>query len=163
MKSIEGKAWRFGDLIDTDIICAGRYINAPLEVMTQHVLESIRPGFAEEVTDGDIIVAGEWFGTGSARETAPTALHALKIGAVVAESIARNFYRNSIGVGLPVITCKGCTKEFREGDRLKIDFDHMVICDLDNGNVLPFESFPQEMLQVLEAGGITKFLKQKDA
>ena len=160
MKKIIGKVWRFGDLIDTDIICAGRYINAPLDVMKQHVLESIRPEFAGAVRPGDVMVAGAWFGTGSARETAPAALKALEIGAVVAESVARNFYRNSIGIGLPVIVCKGCSKAFQEGAQLEIDLDTMTVRDMDGGAVLPFEGFPQEMLQVLEAGGITNFLKQ---
>lgn len=160
LTKIEGTVWRFGDYIDTDIICAGRYINAPLDEMKKHVLESIRPDFAAKVKPGDIIVGGCWFGTGSARETAPAALKALEIGAVIAESAARNFYRNAIGVGLPMITCSGCTEAFQEGDHIVVDFETMVITDINNGKKLAFEGFPKEMLQVLEAGGVENFLRQ---
>jgi len=160
LANIEGRAWKFGDNIDTDVICAGRYINSLPEEMAQHVLESLRPEFASSVEKGDVILAGVWFGSGSSRETAPTAIKALGIGAVVAESFARNFYRNAIGVGLAAITCKGASEAFKEGDRLCVSFADMTITDVTNGKKLPFEAFPEEMLQVIHAGGIENLLRQ---
>ena len=160
LSNIEGKAWKFGNDIDTDIICAGRFMNSPLAEMRQHVFEAIRPEFASSVKPGDIILAGTWFGSGSSRETAPAALKALGLGAVVAESFSRNFYRNAFGIGFPVIACKGAHEAFTEGALLSISFKDMRVTDLGTGKNLSFEPFPDEMLQVLEAGGIENLLRQ---
>ena len=90
ISDVKGRVWKFGNNVDTDVICAGRFINSPLDEMKKHVFESTRPEFATDAKPGDIIVAGRWFGSGSSRETAPAAIKALGIGAVVAESFARN-------------------------------------------------------------------------
>ena len=160
ISDVKGKVWKFGNNVDTDIICAGRFINSPLDEMKKHVFESTRPEFATEAKPGDVIVAGRWFGSGSSRETAPAAIKALGIGAVVAESFARNFYRNAIGIGLPAIVCSNAAGLLSEGDEVSISFKTGTITNVTSGKSAAFDAFPDEMLQVLEAGGIENVLKK---
>ena len=103
---IEGRVWRFGDNIDTDVIVPGKYLVHDLPKIAQHVMEGIRPGFAQECGAGDIIVGGTNFGTGSSREMAPLGLQAAGISAIVARSFARIFFRNCINVGLAPVECE---------------------------------------------------------
>ena len=101
---IKGKAWVFGDDVDTDVIIPGKYLRTKeTQVWAQHVMEGLDPHFAENVQKGDIIVAGRNFGSGSSREQAPRALKGAGVSAVVARSFARIFYRNAINVGLPLV------------------------------------------------------------
>ena len=160
ISDLKGRVWKFGDNVDTDVICAGRYINSPLDEMKKHVFESLRPEFAASARPGDIIVAGAWFGSGSSRETAPAALKALGIAAVVAETFSRTFYRNAIAIGLPAISCPEVGKLFNEGDEASLSFQTGQITNLTSGKTMAFISFPDEMLQVLEAGGIEPLLKE---
>jgi 3-isopropylmalate/(R)-2-methylmalate dehydratase small subunit len=160
ISDFKGRVWKFDDNIDTDVICAGRFINSPLDEMKKHVFESIRPEFVTHTKPGDIIVAGIWFGSGSSRETAPAAIKALGISAVVAESFSRNFYRNAIAIGLPAIACSKVSSLFNESDEANISFKTGKITNLTTGKSMAFESFPDEMLQVLEAGGIENLLKK---
>ena len=160
ISDFKGRVWKFGNNVDTDVICAGRFINSPLDEMKKHVFESIRPEFAAEAKPGDVIVAGAWFGSGSSRETAPAAIKALGIAAVVAESFSRNFYRNAIAIGLPAIACPKAGGLFNEGDEVGISFKTGTIANVTSGKSMNFDAFPDEMLQVLEAGGIENLLKQ---
>ena len=160
ISDFRGRVWKFGDNVDTDVICAGRFINSPLDEMKKHVFESIRPEFAADAKPGDVIVAGAWFGSGSSRETAPAAIKALGIAAVVAESFSRNFYRNAIAIGLPAIACPKAGSLFNEGDQVGISFKTGTITHSASGKSVTFDAFPDEMLQVLEAGGIENLLKK---
>lgn len=160
ISDFKGRVWKFGNNVNTDVICAGRFINSPLDEMKKHVFESIRPEFAVNANPGDIIVAGIWFGSGSSRETAPAALKALGIAAVVAESFSRNFYRNAIAIGLPAIECPKVSSVFEEGDTVNISFSNCKIVSITSGHSLDFKPFPDEMLKVLEAGGIEYLLKK---
>jgi len=160
ISDFRGRVWKFGDNVDTDVICAGRFINSPVDEMKKHVFESIRPEFAAEVKPGDVIVAGAWFGSGSSRETAPAAIRALGIAAVVAESFSRNFYRNAIAIGLPAIECPKASRIFKEGDTARISFSDCKIVNMTSGESLDFKPFPDEMLTVLEAGGIEHLLRK---
>ena len=162
ISDFKGRVWKFGDNVDTDVICAGRFINSPLDEMKKHVFESIRPEFAATAKPGEIIVAGAWFGSGSSRETAPAAIRALGIAAVVAESFSRNFYRNAIAIGLPAIACPNVSGLFNEGDTAGISFKTGAITNATSGKSLTFDAFPEAMLQVLEAGGIEPLLKKMD-
>jgi len=159
ISEVKGRVWKFGDNVDTDIICAGRFLNSPLDDMKTHVFESVRPEFAASVKPGDMIIAGAWFGSGSSRETAPMALKALGLSAVIAESFSRTFFRNSIGIGLPALTCPDAGKLFDEGDEASLNFGTGEITNLTSGNSVKYNSLPTEMLQVLEAGGIESLLK----
>ena len=160
ISDFKGRVWKFGNNVDTDVICAGRFINSPLDEMKKHVFESIRPEFAAAAKSGDIIVAGAWFGSGSSRETAPAAIKALGIAAVVAESFSRNFYRNAIAIGLPAITCSKAGSLFNEGDEVSISFKTGTINNVTSRKSAGFDAFPDEMLLVLEAGGIENLLKK---
>jgi 3-isopropylmalate/(R)-2-methylmalate dehydratase small subunit len=162
ISDFKGRVWTFGNNVDTDVICAGRFINSPLDEMKKHVFESVRPEFAATANPGDVIVAGAWFGSGSSRETAPAAIKALGIVAVVAESFSRNFYRNAIAIGLPAIACPNVGSLFNEGDTALISFNTGTITNAASGRSATFDAFPEAMLQVLEAGGIENLLKKMD-
>jgi len=157
---LKGRVWKFGDNIDTDVIISGKYLNLTMDEIKNHVLEAISKGFSKNVKPGEIIVAGRNYGWGSSRETAPAALKALGIGAIVAESFARIFYRNSIAIGLPAILCPGITKIFKNGDEAEIDMKKSLIINLTSKESLKFQPFPMEMVKVLEGGGIEHLLRQ---
>lgn len=158
---IRGKIWKFGDNIDTDVITPTKYLSLPHEEMKDHTLEPINPRFAKEVQPGDIIVAGRNFGCGSSRETAVTALKALKVGAVIAESFARIFFRNSIAQGLPILTCPQAPQYFEEGDEAELDIKQATVKNVSQDNLIQGIPLAQDMLDILEKEGILSLLKEK--
>ena len=156
---VRGRAWKFGDNIDTDIIIPSKYyLGRDPELWAKHIMEPIRPDFPEKVRKGDIVVAGRNFGCGSARDAA-SALKYAGIEAVVSESIARTFYRNSINIGMIPIICKGAYQEIGEGDELEIDLTRGEIVDATTGRIFKFEPFPTLVMQILRKSGIIGFLK----
>jgi len=157
---MRGRAFVFGDEINTDLITPSDYFGESFDVMAQHVFEPVRPGFADELADGDVVVAGEHFGSGSSRESAAAALQVAGVGAVVAESFSRIFYRNSIAWGLPVVTCPGVTDVVSEGDRVEVDLDAGLVRDLDTGDELPCETIPKEIQAIFDAGGLVAHYRQ---
>ncbi len=157
---LKGRVWKFGDNVDTDVIISGKYLNLTMDEMKNHVLEAVSKNFSKNVKPGEMIVAGRNYGCGSSRETAPAALKALGIGAIVAESFARIFYRNSIAIGLPAIPCPGIAKIFKNGDEVDIDMKKSLIMNVTSKESLKFQPFPVEMMRVLEDGGIEHLLKQ---
>lgn len=160
VRLIRGRVWKFGDDIDTDVITPGIYLDAPMDEMRKHVLEVVNPRFASEVRPGDIIVAGRNFGCGSSRETAPEAIKALGIGAVVAASFARIFFRNAIAIGLPIISCPNVAETFDEGQELELDLTNARVRNVTTGAVLQAEALAPEMLDVLTKGGIASLLEE---
>jgi 3-isopropylmalate/(R)-2-methylmalate dehydratase small subunit len=160
LSNIEGRVWLFGDNIDTDLIVKGEYLNVPMEEIKKHVFETLRPQFAREVKPGDVIVAGRYLGCGSSREVAPGSLKALGVSAIIAESYGRIFYRNAIAMGLPVLSCRGLGTLFEDDDRIRVDFSNMQITNLTTGKTINFQPLPDEMLKVLEIGGIEPLLRQ---
>jgi len=157
MKSIEGKVWRFGDNIDTDLIIAARYLNTsdPVE-LAKHVMEDADPKFYAKMQKGDILVAGENFGCGSSREHAPIALKAAGISAVVAKSFARIFYRNAFNMGLPIFELSEADS-FEEGSTITIAPQEGTITkDNKNYNFTPIPDFMQELI---ESGGLINYAK----
>ena len=159
MKTIEGRVWKFGNDINTDLISPGRYLAAPIEEIKEHVLEAINPRFAKEARPGDILIAGKNFGCGSSRESAPQALKALGVAAVVAESFARIFFRNAVAVGLPVLACPSVFQSFKEGETLELDLEKAGVKNRTTGASLQGSPLPQQMLDVLNKGGIPALLK----
>ncbi len=157
---MRGTAYVFGDEVNTDVITPSDYFGQPIEVMAEHIFEPERPGFAEEIEDGDFVVAGEHFGSGSSRESAPMAIQAAGIGCVIAESFSRIFYRNSIVIGLPALTVEGATDHISEGDVLTVDFDSATIENETTGETLDFEPLPREVQQIFDAGGIIEHYRQ---
>lgn len=160
MEYLEGKVWKFRDSIDTDVIIPGRYLRAMnLDELSAHVMEAEDPLFAENVENGDIIVAGWNFGCGSSREQAPVALKHAGIAAVVAKSFARIFYRNAINIGLPVVVAD---VEAEQGDLLSINLEDGVIINKNTNKVFKIQPFKKFMLEILQDGGLVKhYLKNK--
>jgi len=156
---VKGKVWKFGDNIDTDVITPSVYFKLPMEELKKHVLDRIRPEFAREMKPGDVIVGGINFGCGSSREQAPVAIKALGVGAVIAESFARIFFRNAIAIGLPVIACPQISASFNDGEELNLDIRTAEITNVTRGKRLQAKPLPKEMLEVLSKGGIVPLLK----
>ncbi len=159
MKTIEGRVWKFGNDINTDLISPGRFLASPIEEIKGHVLEAVNPRFAQEVRKGDVVVAGKNFGCGSSRDSAPQALKALGVAAVVAESFARIFFRNAVAVGLPVLACPSVSQSFEEGETLELDLEKAEVKNRARGTSLQGNPLPQQMLDVLNKGGIPALLK----
>jgi 3-isopropylmalate/(R)-2-methylmalate dehydratase small subunit len=159
MEITRGRVWLFGDNVDTDVITPGVYVDVPMEEMKKHVLEALNPRFPKEVKAGDIIVAGKNFGCGSSRETAPDAIKALGLGAVVAESFARIFFRNAISIGLPVLACPGVSGAFREGEEAEVDVAGAKVTNLSSRKVLPGEPMAKDILEILSRGGTLSLLR----
>ena len=160
MKRIEGKVWRFGNDINTDLITPGPYMSLPLEEMLQHLFEPVDRKFAKEVRKGDVIVAGRNFGCGSSRESAPAALKAVGISAVIAESFARIFFRNAVSIGLPPVICKDVSTHFRTGDRCSLDLKRLEVKNLSTGKTLTAEPLPPILFDILKRGGLLDLLKE---
>lgn len=151
----EGRVWKFGNNVDTDVMTPGKYMNLPMDEMKKHVFEPVNKRFADEVEEGDIIVAGENFGCGSSRETAPSAIKTSGIAAVVAESFARIFFRNSIAIGLPVAVCPGVADHYQTGDRIKVNMEEWKVT---NKKELVLQPLPKFVKEILDKGGIMNTL-----
>jgi 3-isopropylmalate/(R)-2-methylmalate dehydratase small subunit len=159
---IQGKAYKFGDNINSDIIIAGRYlIYIEPDKLAQHAFEMLGDGFASKLRQFDILVAGRNFGCGSAREQAVTAIMGLGIKAVVAVSFARTFYRNAINSGLPIVECPELVAATAEGDEIQIDLGAGEIQHRDV--TYHFPKFPDSMRRLLEVGGLAEYLRTASA
>lgn len=159
--SLRGRVWRFDHDVSTDVLSPGQYAVDPVEVRKLHVLESVNPAFSAEVRPGDVVVAGRNFGCGSSRETAAENLKALGVACVAAESFSRLFMRNAVAVGLPVVVCAGIHDAFADGDDVEINLANGTVVNRQSGATLGFDSLPQEMLQILNAGGILAVLSNQ--
>jgi 3-isopropylmalate/(R)-2-methylmalate dehydratase small subunit len=157
---LRGRAFLFGDDISTDHIAPGRYfhLRSNLPELATHVLEDARPDFAREIRPGDFVVAGNNFGLGSSREHAPRIIKIAGVGAVLAKSFARIFFRNAVNVGLPVIMVD--TGAVREGDELAIDLGRGIVRDETQGFELTFPALPGVMRAILEDGGLVEHVKK---
>jgi 3-isopropylmalate/(R)-2-methylmalate dehydratase small subunit len=158
--TLSGRAWTFGDNIDTDALAPGIYMKLPAQQAAQHCLEAVDPLFASQISPGDIVVGGANFGLGSSREQAAQALKILGVGAVIARGFARIFYRNAINLGLPVLFFPAAA-EIRRHDQLEIDLLLGVVSDLTTGRIYPVTPVPPHLLQLLQDGGLMPHLKKK--
>jgi 3-isopropylmalate/(R)-2-methylmalate dehydratase small subunit len=160
---LQGKVWKFGDNIDTDLIIAARYLNTsePSE-LAKHVMEDADPAFVTKMSEGDIIVAGENFGCGSSREHAPIALKSAGISAIIAPTFARIFYRNAFNMGLPIFELPEAN-EINEGDRVKIDMAKGEVINITQAKIYKFTPIPEFMQKLVDAGGLISFANQEIA
>jgi 3-isopropylmalate/(R)-2-methylmalate dehydratase small subunit len=160
---LQGKVWKFGKNIDTDLIIAARYLNTsePSE-LAKHIMEDADPEFVNKMNEGDIIVAGENFGCGSSREHAPIALKSAGISAVIAPTFARIFYRNAFNMGLPIFELPQA-EEINEGDTIKIDMAKGEIINITQAKTYKFTPIPEFMQKLVDAGGLIEFAKQEIA
>jgi 3-isopropylmalate dehydrogenase/3-isopropylmalate/(R)-2-methylmalate dehydratase small subunit len=156
----QGKAWRFGDNIDTDAIIPARYLNTsdPAE-LAQHCMEDADPQFSSKVGKGDLIVAGKNFGSGSSREHAPLAIKTSGVSCVIASSFARIFYRNAFNIGLLILESPDAAGDIRQGDIVEVDTDQGVIKNLTSTKDYKFIPVPPFMQQIIAAGGLINYLK----
>lgn len=158
-----GKAWKFGENLNTDEIIPARY-NLTIEEkeLAKNVFCEIKPDFAKKVQPGDVIVAGNNFGCGSSREHAPVAIKGSGAACVIAGSYGRIFFRNAINIGLPILECPEAFAGIEEGDEVEVDLGTGQIRNLTHGTTFQARPLPPFVLKIAAAGGIVKFLKTHD-
>ena len=157
--NVRGKAFVFGDRIDTDVLAPGPYMREAISVLASHCLEAVDPDFASEVRRGDIVVGGESFGIGSSREQAVQALAELGVGAIVAKSFARIFYRNALNLGLPALVCADL--EAARGDELEVRPAEGRILNHSSGRQFACEPIPPQLMEIVAGGGLMPWLERK--
>lgn len=160
MEMLKGNVLKYGNNINTDLISPPQYLEKSLEIIAKHAMEGIDEKFSEKVTPGAFIVAGDNFGPGSSRETAPIALKMAGVGAIVAKSFARIFYRNAINIGLPVLECAD-TDKITDSDILEINLQSGVIRNMTKGEIYQATALAEPVMDVLSAGGLIPFLEKK--
>ncbi len=157
---LQGKVFKFGDDIDTDIIVPATYLSTfdPKE-LAKHCMEYTDPDFYKQVKEGDIIVAGKNFGCGSSREHAPIAIKGCGVSIVIAKSFARIFYRNALNIGLYILECPDAADAISDGDEVKVDVDTGVITDVTTGKTFKAAPFPKFIQNIIECGGLVNAIK----
>jgi 3-isopropylmalate/(R)-2-methylmalate dehydratase small subunit len=161
MPTIKGRAWKYGDNVNTDVIFPGKYtytISQPAE-MPPHSLEDLDPRFAKEVQPNDIIVGGKNWGCGSSREQAVTCLKASGVGAIIAKSFARIYSRNCINMALPAIACPEAVDAIEAGDTVEVDMQAGEI--RTSRGTFAFAPLPPSVLGIFEAGGLVPYTARK--
>jgi 3-isopropylmalate/(R)-2-methylmalate dehydratase small subunit len=157
---IQGRIWKYGDHVNTDVIFPGKYTYTLLDPaeMAQHALEDFDADFSQGVQPGDVIVAGLNWGCGSSREQAVTCLKAAGIEAIIAVSFARIYYRNALNAGLPAIVSPAAVEAAAAGEQITVDLDKHLI--LSSKGEIPFMPFPASIHAMLKAGGLIPHLQQ---
>jgi len=160
---ISGKAIKYGNNVNTDVILPGKYLVLTLDPMelAKHAMEGLDPLFFEKAQGGAIIVAGRNFGCGSSREEAPLALKHAGVKCVLTESFARIFYRNSINIGLPVLECHGISGKVEEGDELAVDLEKNLVKNRSKNSTLNATQLPAFILEILSDGGLIEHLRRR--
>ncbi len=161
-KVIEGRVWTVGRDVDTDQIIPGKYLTIidPNELQ-KHVFEIALPEFAGHARRGDLVVAGENFGSGSSREHAPQALRAIGVGAILADSFARIFFRNAINLGIPTIEAPGVRAIFAPGETGRVELAAGRVTNVTTGATLTFSPLPPHLVDLLEAGGLVEKVRRE--
>jgi len=158
-----GKAWKFGENLNTDEIIPARYnLTINEKELAKNVFCEIKPDFAKNVQTGDVIVAGNNFGCGSSREHAPVAIKGSGAACVIAVSYARIFFRNAINIGLPILECPQAAAEIEEGDDVEVNLATGQIVDRTRNVTYQAQPLPDFVLKISAAGGIVNFLKTHD-
>ena len=158
---IRGRAYLFGDNINTDFINPAQYMELPMDQMIQHAMEGADPDFSKNVRPGDVMVAGINFGSGSSRETAPMVIKGSGISVLIAVSFARIFYRNAINIGLAILECPEASENIQSGDEVAIDFDTGLITNLTKGETYQANPFPAFIKEIIQAGGLMADIKKR--
>ena len=159
---MQGKAIKYGDNIDTDVIIPARFLNTsdPKE-LAQHCMEDLDKEFKNKVKEGDILVVGENFGCGSSREHAPLAIKASGISCIIAKSFARIFYRNAINIGLPILESREAVDGIEEGDIISVDVDNGIIKNVTKGTEFRAQPFPEFIKEIMRYGGLINYVREK--
>ena len=160
----KGKAFRYPDNVDTDVIIPARYLNtSDARELALHCMEDIDREFVKRVQLGDVIVAGWNFGCGSSREHAPLVIKTCGTGCVIAKSFARIFYRNAINIGLPILECEQAAQEIEAGHEVTVDFDTGIITDVTTGKSYQAQPFPPFIQNIIRSGGLLNSLREGSA
>lgn len=159
---VTGKAIKFGNNVDTDVILPGKYlVLTDSRELAKHAMEGLDPAFPEKAKTGVIVVGGRNFGCGSSREQAPLALKYAGVRCVLAESFARIFFRNAINIGLPIGECKGIASAVEDGDELSVDLEAGAVENLTKKRSLQVTKLPPFILEILADGGLIENLKRR--
>lgn len=158
-----GKAIKYGDNVDTDVIIPARYLNTiDKKELASHCMEDIDKSFVDKVEAGDIMIAGANFGCGSSREHAPIAIKESGISLVIAKSFARIFYRNAINIGLAILECPEASGNIKEGDKIEADLDNGIIYNRSTGRCFRTNPFPEFIQKIIKAGGLVESVRNGD-
>ena len=159
--NFQGKAIKYGDNVDTDVIIPARYLNtSDHKELASHCMEDLDKDFVNKVKVGDLMVAGNNFGCGSSREHAPIAIKASGISLVIARSFARIFYRNAINIGLAIVECDEAVDGISDGDEVQADLQKGVIYNLTTGKSFAVKPFPEFIQKIIENGGLVESIKK---
>ncbi|MGE0075532.1 MAG: 3-isopropylmalate dehydratase small subunit [Sphaerochaetaceae bacterium] len=157
----KGKAFRYGDNVDTDVIIPARYLNtSDAKELASHCMEDIDGTFVKNIQQGDLIVAERNFGCGSSREHAPLAIKTAGVSCVIAVSFARIFYRNSINIGLPILECPEAVQGIDSGDIVSVEFSTGTITNETTGKSWSAEPFPPFIQEMIAADGLINYLRK---
>ena len=158
--NFNGKAIKYGDNVDTDVIIPARYLNTiNKKELASHCMEDIDKDFVNKVAPGDIMVAGSNFGCGSSREHAPIAIKESGISLVIAKSFARIFYRNSINIGLAILECPEASENIKDGDKIEADLDNGIIYNRSTGESFKTNPFPEFIQKIISGGGLIESIR----
>jgi len=159
-----GRAWKFGDNVDTDYIIPARFLNiSDGPELAKYCFADQRPDFHRSVSEGDVLVGGRNFGCGSSREHAPLALKEAGIRIIIAKSVARIFYRNAFNIGLPILESEEAVDSLEEGDRLSADTTTGEIVNLSRNARFFAKPIPDFMGKIIDSGGLVAFIKKENA
>lgn len=159
---IIGRAWVYGDNVDTDVIIPARHLTtSDPEKLARHCMEDIDASYAGGVKPGDVIVAGANFGCGSSREHAPISIKASGAACVIAGSFARIFFRNAINIGLPILECAEAASAIAKGDEIEIDLAVGTVLDKTNGRTFKAAPVPEFLQNLYDAGGLVPYVKER--
>ena len=160
LMKLGGKAWVFGDEVNSDVMAPGIYFKESNEVMASHCCEAVHPEFASNVQPGDIVVAGRAFGVGSAREQAALSFRYLNVGAILAKSYARIFYRNALNFGVPALVFPEAD-EINAGDKVTVDPIAGKVTNETTGKSYTVSPIPEHLMEMITLGGLMPYLKKK--
>ncbi len=156
-----GKVFKYGDNVDTDVIIPARYLNiTDFNELKQYCMIDIDPTFYENVNEGDVIVAGKNFGCGSSREHAPVVIKEAGVSIVIAKTFARIFYRNAINTGLAILECEEACDKISKGDEVSVDFNTGIITNVTKNETYQAEAFPQFIQDIIKDGGLVERTKK---
>jgi 3-isopropylmalate/(R)-2-methylmalate dehydratase small subunit len=163
---LRGRAWKFGNNVDTDQIIPAKYAIHSLDEkkLGQHAMEGVpgnEDGWSQRIASGDIIVGGSNFGCGSSREIAPIAIRGAGIACVIADSYARIFFRNSINLGYPILQSPAAAEAIEAGDELEVDLEEGVIRNFTKGDEYRAEAFPEFMTELMQMGGLVPWVRRR--
>lgn len=161
-EKLRGRAWVYGNDVDTDVIIPARYlVTSDPEELGRHCMEDLDPEFINKMKPGDVVVGGENFGCGSSREHAPLALKSAGVSCVIAASFARIFFRNAINVGLPIFESSEAVNGISAGDEVEVDPSTGIIRNLSKDETYRATSYPPFLRHLIEVGGLVPYVRER--